>query len=85
MSGNLVFHDRFVGLDELVHSIAAADLSITPYLGREQIISGTLAYTVGAGKSVFATPYPYAEELLGGGRRLLVPCCDSEATADRVL
>jgi len=46
----LCFHNRFVNIEELVEFIGAADVYITPYLGREQSVSGTLAYTVGAGK-----------------------------------
>lgn len=82
---NLIFHDRFVEPDELLGYIAAADLYITPYLGREQIASGTLAYTVGAGKAVISTPYPYAAELLGEGRGVLVPFGDSAAIGERIL
>ncbi len=84
VADNLIFHDRFVDLDELLGYIAAADLYIMPYHGREQIVSGTLAYTVGAGKAVISTPYPYAAELLGGGRGILVPFGDSAAIGERV-
>ncbi|HLF26694.1 MAG TPA: glycosyltransferase family 4 protein [Anaerolineae bacterium] len=82
---NVIFHDRFVSLQELVEFIGAADIYVTPYLNPQQIVSGALAYTVGAGKAVISTPYGYAEELLADGRGLLVPFGDPAAIAQQVL
>lgn len=84
VAGNVIFFNRFVTLDELVEFIGAADIYITPYLNREQIASGTLAYTVGAGKAVVSTPYWYAEELLAEERGCLVPFRDPAALADQI-
>lgn len=81
---NVIFHDRFVSIDELLEFIGAADIYITPYLNRDQITSGTLAYTVGAGKAVISTPYWYAEELLSQGRGILVPFKDPQAIAREI-
>ena len=82
---NVMFHNQFVSLEDLKEFIGAADIYITPYLDREQVVSGTLAYTVGAGKAVISTPYRYAEELLDEGRGLIVPFRDAEAISEKVL
>ncbi len=85
VDGNVVFHNRFVSLQELVEFIGAADLYITPYLNPAQIVSGTLAYTVGAGKAVISTPYWYAQELLAEGRGLLTPFRNPAALAQGMI
>jgi len=85
VEGNVIFYDRFVSLEELVQFIGAADIYITPYLDVAQITSGTLAYTLGAGKAVVSTPYWYAEEMLADDRGALVPFRDPQALADGVI
>jgi glycosyltransferase involved in cell wall biosynthesis len=85
VDSNIIFHDRFVSLGELVEFLSAADIYVTPYLNPEQITSGTLAYAVGAGKAVISTPYLYARELLGDGSGILVPWRDPEAIAREVI
>jgi glycosyltransferase involved in cell wall biosynthesis len=79
VAANIIFHDRFVSQEELSEFLSAADVYVTPYLKLEQSTSGTLAYAVGAGKAIVSTPYRYAEELLGDGRGVLVPCGDAAA------
>jgi glycosyltransferase involved in cell wall biosynthesis len=85
VEGQVIFYNRFVSLEELVQFISAADIYITPYLNAAQITSGTLAYTLGAGKAVISTPYWYAEEMLAEGRGALVPFRDPVALADQVI
>jgi glycosyltransferase involved in cell wall biosynthesis len=85
VDAHVIFMNRFVSQEELIECIGAADLYLTPYLSRTQIVSGTLAYSVGAGKAVVSTPYWYAEELLDEGRGVLVPFGDSEAIAAHVV
>ncbi len=82
---NVIFHNRFVTLEELVEYIGAADLYVTPYLNEAQITSGTLAYAAGAGKAVVSTPYWHAQELLAEGRGRLVPFKDPDAIGDALL
>lgn len=81
----VIFHNRFVSLEELIEFIGAADIYLTPYLSQEQITSGTLAYAVGMGKAVLSTPYWHAQELLADGRGVLVPFRDPAAIAQQVL
>jgi len=82
---HIIFENRFVSLEELVQYIGAADVYVTPYLNREQVVSGTLAYTVGAGKAVVSTPYWYAQELLAEDRGMLVPFAEPEAMASCIV
>ena len=82
---SVIFHNRFVPLEELLEFIGAADIYITPYLNPSQIVSGTLAYTVGAGKAVISTPYWYAEELLADARGVIVPFQDWDSIANQVI
>lgn len=85
VESNVIFYNRFVSLEELVEFISAADIYITPYLNEAQITSGTLAYTLGAGKAVISTPYWYAQEMLSDGRGVLVPFRDHTALAEQVI
>jgi len=84
LDNHVVFHNRFVTLEELLGYIGVAELYITPYPSKQQVTSGTLAYAVGAGKVVVSTPYWHAEEMLADGRGRLFPFGDSDALARNV-
>lgn len=81
---HVIFHNRFVSLDDLKEFIGATDIYLTPYHNEAQITSGTLAYVFGAGKAVVSTPYWHAQELLADGRGILVPFRDPHAIAEGV-
>ncbi|MEW6653166.1 MAG: glycosyltransferase family 4 protein [Bacteroidota bacterium] len=85
IENKIIFYNRFVSIEELVEFIGAADIYLTPYLNEAQITSGTLAYTLGAGKAVISTPYWYAEEMLADGRGILIPFRDHKALAEQVI
>lgn len=79
---NVAFHNRYVSIEDLREYLQAADIYSTPYRGREQITSGTLAYAVASGKPVVSTPYWHAEELLADGRGCLVEFGDVDGFAE---
>jgi glycosyltransferase involved in cell wall biosynthesis len=82
IADNVVFQNRFVDLQELTEYMSCCDVYLTPYLAKEQITSGTLAYAVGMGKAVVSTPYWYAEELLSDSRGVLVDFSDVNGMAN---
>lgn len=81
VAGRVSFVDRFVGKAELGAWLTAADIFVTPYPNLQQIVSGTLAYAMSAGRAVVSTPYAYAAELLDHGRGRLVEPGSPEALA----
>ncbi len=82
---NVLFHDRYVSLDELIKYLVTADIYITPYLAKEQISSGTLAYAVACGKAIISTPYWHAQELLAEDRGIIIPFKDSGALEEAII
>ena len=85
VSSNLILNNRFVSAEELVEHVGAADIYITPYRHEAQVVSGTLAIALGAGKAIVSTPYWHAKELLADGRGVIVPFDSPESIAEAVL
>jgi len=85
VESQVIFHDRFVSPEEMAEFIGAADIYITPYRYEAQVVSGTLAYALGAGKAIISTPYWHAIELLDDRRGMLVPFQNPEAIAQKTI
>jgi glycosyltransferase involved in cell wall biosynthesis len=85
VSSSLMLVNRFVSSEELVEHVGAADIYITPYLREAQIVSGTLAIALGAGRAIVSTPYWHAKELLADDRGVIVPFENPGAIAEAVL
>jgi glycosyltransferase involved in cell wall biosynthesis len=79
------FVDRFVGQEELGRWLQAADIFVTPYPNLDQIVSGTLAYAMSAGKAIVSTPYAYALEQLADGRGRLYPAGSADALSETLI
>jgi glycosyltransferase involved in cell wall biosynthesis len=85
LDNNVKFVDKLLTQEEVIQSLVMSDIYMTPYLGKEQAVSGTLAYGVGYGRVIISTPYKYAEEMLAGGRGLLANFRDSESLKNHIL
>jgi glycosyltransferase involved in cell wall biosynthesis len=85
VEASVIFRNRFVSPQEMVELIGAADIYITPYKHKAQVVSGTLAYALSAGKAIISTPYLHAIELLDQERGALVPFDDPEAIAAKTV
>jgi glycosyltransferase involved in cell wall biosynthesis len=85
VKANVIFYDRFVTPEEMVEFIGAADIYVTPYRHEAQVVSGTLAFALGAGKAIISTPYWHAIELLDDGRGALVPFQNPAAIAQKTI
>jgi glycosyltransferase involved in cell wall biosynthesis len=85
VESQVIFHNRFVAPEEMVEFIGAADIYITPYRHEAQVVSGTLAYALGAGKAIISTPYWHAIELLDDRRGALVPFQNPGAIAQKAV
>ena len=85
VSDHLILNNRFVSAEELVEHVGAADIYITPYRQEAQVVSGTLAIALGAGKAIISTPYWHAKELLAEKRGVIVPFDSPGAIAQAVI
>jgi len=79
---NVKFINKYLSKDEIIQYLQMSDIYMTPYLSRDQAVSGTLAYAVGYGRAIVSTPYLYAKEMLSQERGLLAEFEDSGSLAE---
>ncbi|PKM71764.1 MAG: glycosyl transferase family 1 [Firmicutes bacterium HGW-Firmicutes-16] len=81
ISDNVILVNKYLSKEEIVRYLKLSDVYLTPYLNKDQAVSGTLAYAAGYGRVIVSTPYGYAKEMLSGGRGLLAEFRSSESIA----
>jgi len=81
LTHNVKFVDKYLSKDEIIHYLQMSDVYMTPYLNKEQAVSGTLAYAIGYGRIVVSTPYTYAREMLANSRGILANFHDAGSLA----
>jgi glycosyltransferase involved in cell wall biosynthesis len=79
---NVKFVNKYLTKDEIIQYLQLSDIYMTPYLSKDQAVSGTLAYAVGYGRAIVSTPYLYANEMLSDGRGLLADFENSDSLSD---
>lgn len=84
IDNNVRFVNKYLTKEEIIRYLRLSDIYMTPYLGRDQAVSGTLAYAVGYGRVIVSTPYSYAKEMLASGRGLLAAFEDPAALSERL-
>lgn len=81
---NVRFIDKFLSEDELDAYMQATDIYLAPYLGKEQISSGTLTRALSYGKAIISTPTVFALEILANHRGMFCEFQDTASIADCV-
>ena len=71
LNSNVRFINRYLTKDEIIQYLQMSDIYMTPYVGKDQAVSGTMAYAVGYGRVIVSTPYLYAREMLSDRRGML--------------
>ncbi len=82
---HVMFVDKYLTKDEIITYLQMSDIYMTPYLGKDQAVSGTLAYAVGYGRVIVSTPYSYAKEMLADGKGLLAEFRDAGSLAEKIM
>ena len=72
LENNVKFINKYVKLEELFQYLKATDVYICSALNTDQIVSGTLAYAMGCGCAVVATPFLHAKDILTPERGILL-------------
>jgi glycosyltransferase involved in cell wall biosynthesis len=81
---NVRFVDSYLSEDELSLYLQAADIYLAPYLGKEQVSSGTITLALSHGKAVVSTPTVFAKEILSDNKGLFCRFADAHSLGESI-
>jgi len=84
LEANVKFIDRYLSEAEKELYYRATDIYLAPYIGRDQVSSGTITEALAFGKSVVSTPTTFAQATLSNGRGLLCDFNDPASMAEKI-
>ncbi|MEK6934981.1 MAG: glycosyltransferase [Nanoarchaeota archaeon] len=84
LTENVRFYNKYLSLEEIIQYLQASDIYINASLDPDQITSGTVAYSLGAGKAIISTPSLYARDVLSKNRGILVPFRNSKSFTNAI-
>jgi glycosyltransferase involved in cell wall biosynthesis len=64
LKNHIKFYNKYITLEEITRFLRATDIYISPILGKQQSVSGTLSYALGCGRVVISTPTSYAKYIV---------------------
>jgi len=84
LAKNVVFVQRYLSNKEMVTHFLATDVCAVTNTNPNQISSGVLSQAIGCGKSIVATEFTHATEVLSHGRGMLVKFGCPEDIAEKI-
>ncbi|MGZ4949884.1 MAG: glycosyltransferase, partial [Halobacteriota archaeon] len=84
LAKNVVFVQRYLSNKEMIAYFLATDICTVTNTNPNQISSGVLSQAIGCGKSVVATQFTHATEVLLDGRGLLVKFDSPEDLTEKI-
>jgi len=84
LEADVEFIDRYISEAEKELYYLATDIYLAPYVGRDQVSSGTITEALGFGKCVVSTPSIFAQIALADGRGLFCDFNSPESIADEI-
>lgn len=84
LANNVIFVQRYLPNREMITHFLATDICAVANTNPNQISSGVLSQAIGCGKSIVATEFTHAAEVLSHGRGMLVKFSCPEDIAEKI-